>query len=593
MAADDDASGTEDQTVVIPIATLLSNDTHGGDGGALSLTGVSSPLGGSAVINGANVDFTPTANLCGLDAASFVYTVSDGTDTDTATVTIDLTCVNDPPVATDDSYTTNEDTNLVLDATAAGSNDSPVDNDTDIDSATLTVTAVDNAVGGTVSLVSGTITFDPSNDVCEPGDYGFDYTVSDGGAVTDTGHVDVTITCVNDLPTFGTFPANAGGQYTDPVDANTTMAGVQALTLSASDIESAASTLVFSVVAGQCDSGGVALPEDLVLTNNGNGTATISGRFDIIPGTYTPCIVVTDGSGQTAQKLTLSVTKEDASIVDIGIPYPTMEVQTPPLGDADGINVSGTFTEANDGYPSTNLDPPGSQDTKTTSRGATDVKFDFNPVGSGTQGKTCTDTGVPVGNGVACGTINDLTPDVYQIDADIQGAWFDGIGIGSLLVSDPSLGFSTGGGTLTLTGVSAPWNNAKVNFGFTGKKVNKTWKGSILVVIHTINGPYVMKTNAFGGVTNSVTGAPPNQLWSTSMFGKATYAVPDSQTNPYCGAGIRKCGNFTLSISAQDIAEPGKNTDKFKFKLMPPSGNTPAFDTQYIVIAGGNVQVPH
>ena len=77
------------------------------------------------------------------------------------------------------------------------------------------------------------------------------------------------------------------------------------------------------------------------------------------------------------------------------------------------------------------------------------------------------------------------------------------------------------------------------------------------------------------------------------MFGKATYAVPDSQTNPYCGAGIRKCGNFTLSISAQDIAEPGKNADKFKFKLMPPSGNTPVFDTSYIVIAGGNVQVPH
>ena len=266
--------------------------------------------------------FTPTANLCGLDAASFDYTVSDGTDTDTGTVTIDLTCVNDPPVATDDSYTTNEDTNLVLDATAAGSNESPVDNDTDIDNATLTVTAVYSAVGGTVTLVSGTITFDPSNDVCEPGDYGFDYTVSDGGAVTDTGHVDVTITLRRTTcQRSGRSRRNAGGQYTDPVDANTTMAGVQALTLSATDIESAASTLVFSVVAAQC-TGGQALPADLVLTNNGNGTATISGRFDIVPGTYTPCIVVTDpGSGQTAQKLTLTVTKEDASIVDIGIPY--------------------------------------------------------------------------------------------------------------------------------------------------------------------------------------------------------------------------------------------------------------------------------
>ena len=433
------------------------------------------------------------------------------------------------------------------------------------------MTAVASAVGGTVALVSGAITFDPANNVCGPA---IRLRLHAVRRRRSHGHGPRQrhITCVNDLPAFGTFPANAGGQYTDPVDANTTMAGVQALTLSATDIESAASTLVFSVVAGQC-TGGQALPADLVLTNNGNGTATISGRFDIIPGTYTPCIVVTDGSGQTAQKLTLSVTKEDASIVDIGIPYPTMEVQTPPLGDADGS----TFP-ARSPRPTTatraRISIRRVAGHQTTSCGATDVKFDFNPVGSGTQGKTCTDTDGPVGNVVACGTINDLTPDVYQIDTDIQGAWFDGIGIGSLLVSDPSLGFSTGGGTLTLTGVSAPWNNAKVNFGFTGKKVNKSWKGSILVVIHTINGPYVMKTNAFGGVTNSVTGAPPNQLWSTSMFGKATYAVPDSQTNPYCGAGIRKCGNFTLSISAQDIAEPGKNTDKFKFKLMPPSGNT-------------------
>ena len=39
----------------------------------------------------------------------------------------------------------NEDTSIVLDATAAGPNSSPVDNDTDADADTLTVTAVEQS----------------------------------------------------------------------------------------------------------------------------------------------------------------------------------------------------------------------------------------------------------------------------------------------------------------------------------------------------------------------------------------------------------------------------------------------------------------
>ena len=80
----------------------------------------------------------------------------------------------------DDTYTTNEDTNLVLDAVAAGPNSSPVDNDTDANGDALTVTAVTGASGGTVNLASGTITFTPTPNLCGAGAGGFDYTVSDG-----------------------------------------------------------------------------------------------------------------------------------------------------------------------------------------------------------------------------------------------------------------------------------------------------------------------------------------------------------------------------------------------------------------------------
>ena len=149
--------------------------------------------------DGTGLTYAPNANYCNADGPkdSFTYTLTPGNSTGAVDVTV--ACVKDRPTAVDDTYTTNEDTSLVLDATVAGTNDSPVDNDTDADGDTLTVTAVSNAAGGTVSLVDGTITFVPTANLCEPGAYGFDYTVSDG-KLTDTGHADVTITCVDDPP---------------------------------------------------------------------------------------------------------------------------------------------------------------------------------------------------------------------------------------------------------------------------------------------------------------------------------------------------------------------------------------------------------
>src|SRR5688572_27478099 len=73
-------------------------------------------------------------------------------------------------------------------------------NDTDVDNtnAQLSVTAVSGATNGTVVLNGdGTVTFTPAADFF--GTAGFDYTVSDG-SLTDTGHVVVTVTAVNDAP---------------------------------------------------------------------------------------------------------------------------------------------------------------------------------------------------------------------------------------------------------------------------------------------------------------------------------------------------------------------------------------------------------
>ncbi|WP_170295687.1 Ig-like domain-containing protein, partial [Mycolicibacterium phlei] len=52
--------------------------------------------------------YTPAENFNGTD--NFTYTVSDGTYSDTGTITITVTPVNDAPVAGDDTVTTEEDT---------------------------------------------------------------------------------------------------------------------------------------------------------------------------------------------------------------------------------------------------------------------------------------------------------------------------------------------------------------------------------------------------------------------------------------------------------------------------------------------------
>ncbi len=81
-AVNDSVSGTEDTDLVIAGADLVSNDTDT-EGDSLSVSGVSNVNGGSAVLSAGDVTFTPDANLCGNNAASFNYTVSDGNGTPT------------------------------------------------------------------------------------------------------------------------------------------------------------------------------------------------------------------------------------------------------------------------------------------------------------------------------------------------------------------------------------------------------------------------------------------------------------------------------------------------------------------------------
>ncbi|MEZ4398816.1 MAG: Ig-like domain-containing protein [Kofleriaceae bacterium] len=188
VAGDDTATTAEDTPLVIATSALLANDADV-DGPALAVIAVAAPQHGTVALVGTNVTFTPAADYAG--PASFTYTVSDGSLTDTGLVQVTVTPVDDAPVAVDDLAVTAEDTAVIIAATALTSND------TDVDGPALTVTAVGNPLHGTVALAGGVATFTPAVDYAGPAS--FEYTVSDG-TLADVGQVAVTVTPVDDAP---------------------------------------------------------------------------------------------------------------------------------------------------------------------------------------------------------------------------------------------------------------------------------------------------------------------------------------------------------------------------------------------------------
>ena len=102
--------------------------------------------------------------------------------------------VNDLPVAVGDTASVDEGDALSIEASALLANDTDAENDT------LSITAVGDAVNGTVSLDGTTISY--THDGSEATAGSFSYTISDG-TDTDTATVTVTVSPVNDLPIAG------------------------------------------------------------------------------------------------------------------------------------------------------------------------------------------------------------------------------------------------------------------------------------------------------------------------------------------------------------------------------------------------------
>ncbi|WP_348236317.1 tandem-95 repeat protein [Vibrio parahaemolyticus] len=183
----DKATVVEDTSTVIKV---LGNDTFEGDGKVVSLDTNNGPANGTVSVNpDGSVTYTPNDNYQGTD--SFTYIVTSGGVSESTTVSVDVTPVNDAPVAKDDTAITDEDTPVTIDVL-------PNDNDIDGDKLSIQSASVPEAQGK-VEIVDGKLVFTPAENF--NGDAEITYTVTDG-ALTDQAKVTVTVNPVDDAPTI-------------------------------------------------------------------------------------------------------------------------------------------------------------------------------------------------------------------------------------------------------------------------------------------------------------------------------------------------------------------------------------------------------
>jgi hypothetical protein len=192
VAGDDTTTVPEDGSIAINVP---GNDTDpDGDLDITSVSIVSQPPNGTVSVDPitGEITYEPDENFNGQD--TFTYEICDSQGLcDTATVTVNVTPVDDPPVANDDSTSTAEDTPIVIGVVG---NDFDVDGNLD----PTTVTIVSQPANGTVGVdpVTGAVTYTPEADF--NGLDTFSYQVCDTDGLCDVADVTVNVGPEDDPP---------------------------------------------------------------------------------------------------------------------------------------------------------------------------------------------------------------------------------------------------------------------------------------------------------------------------------------------------------------------------------------------------------
>jgi uncharacterized repeat protein (TIGR01451 family) len=451
-----------------------------------------------------------------------------------------------------------------------------------LDSFTLEVDWGDSSPVSTYSYPAGTTAFsethhylddNPSGTASDP--YTVSLTLTDDDTGSDTDSVVTTVTNLN--PVLSASAASTFAQYSDATP-SVVVTGVDV----AGDPMLA--TTSWSVNGGGFVSG---LPVGLtvssgpctVVDNTRTCTWALTSEDTLAAGVYVVSVSVDDDDlGTSTIDITLSIAPEDAAVTfDAANPVAVQVTE-------DGGN-SGLFTltlQVQETQPDLGVGPaPGDINLA-------QVEVTLQPVGPGSpKTGTCVSTG-EVGAfdydsilTVKC-DFDDVPVNTYNVIAGVVGGYYTGTTDDVLTVFDPSLGFTTGGGTYT------DGNGDRVNFGYTMKynKKRTNVQGSLLVIRHTPDGVYRLKSNKIEGLA---LGSATDFSWA-SFTGKATYQEP---------GWADAIGNYEFVAYVEDHGTPGAGADRFWVTAIRDgelATGLSLLDTatkNARTLTGGNIVVPH
>ena len=361
IAFDDSASTDEDVGTYVSATSVLANDFDWEHQAMTATAGTFNGVYGTLVMHAnGTYTYTPYASTQSLAQGQnvqdvFTYTVSDGSLSDTGTLTINVAGRNDAPVAHADTASGSE--NQVLTVNVLG-------NDTDVDNgAVLTLTAASGPAGkGTVSIVGNQVQFDPGTafDHLAAGateNVVVSYSIKDEYGATSSSTLTITVTGTNDAPVA----------HADTASTTENAAISVAVLANDSDVDDGA---VLSLVSASGPAG-----KGTVGTSGNNVTFDPGTSFDHLAAGATETVVINytmqDEHGATSSStLTVTVTgTNDAPVANADTASTTENA-------AISVAVLANDTDADDGAVLSLVSASGPAGKGTVGTSGNNVTFD-------------------------------------------------------------------------------------------------------------------------------------------------------------------------------------------------------------------------
>ncbi len=272
--ANNDSANTPVNTA--KIIDVLANDSDAENNlNRASLAIASPPSHGTATVGSEKITYTPETDYTGSD--SFHYQVCDTTAPTplcaTATVTVSVGSVNNPPVANNDAVSVPKNTTVRIDVLA---NDS--DPDGNLDVGTLAVTGGPSFGTASADTAIGKITYTPPTNYT--GSDSFTYRVCDMAGACDEAVVAITVVASSTPPSSPSPTATPGPGGSQPANTPPAARDDMVITLQDTPVE-------INVLTNDSDPDGSLNPASVtVMSGPGHGATAVDATNGQI--TYTP-----------------------------------------------------------------------------------------------------------------------------------------------------------------------------------------------------------------------------------------------------------------------------------------------------------------